>query len=196
MVRVMFFALLIANNFCFAQQEIYIQPGLLKASGTIGASDVLSNIDKNYYLTGFTEYFTTNKVSVRGDVFFMIPISNAQIVVGDEPLMRGGMRTFFGAFYHFTKGNLDCNFGFQPGLSVLDVRNVTPLNESGYSRITSPGFNLQTGVTFYVWKYFHFYAQLNYVKSNLFGADKFAHNADELIFSGGLGFQIQTSRKK
>lgn len=196
MVRIIFLFCLILAQPLLAQQEIYIQPGLLKSSATIGAGDVLSNPDKTFYITGFAEYFSSEKVSLRGDTYFMIPISDEQIVMGDEPLMRGGMRSFFGAFYHFAKGNLDYNVGFQPGLSILDVRNSTPLNESFYSRIASPGFNLQTGLTFYVWKYFHFYAQLSYVKSNLFGVDKFEHNADELIFSGGLGFQIQTTRKK
>lgn len=176
-------------------QESYIQPGLLKSSATISIGDMLANTDQNYYISGFAEYHLTKNISLRGDIYFMMPVSEDQINFYSAPLMKDGVRSFFGAFYHFNRGNFDYNIGFQPGLNVLNVRNNAPLNESLYSRIASPGFNIQTGVTYYVWKYFNFFAEVNYVRANLFGVNHFANNADEIIFSAGLGFQIQTRTK-
>ena len=57
-----------------------------------------------------------------------------------------------------------------------------------------PSFSVSVGTSFYVWKYFNFYANLAYVNSNLKAVSGGPFKTDELIFSAGLGFQIQTRK--
>jgi hypothetical protein len=55
---------------------------------------------------------------------------------------------------------------------------------------------VKSGVSYYVWKYFHFFADLTYVNSTLRGTSFGSHKMDELILSAGLGFQINVKKSK
>ena len=57
-----------------------------------------------------------------------------------------------------------------------------------------PSFALTAGTSFYVWKYFHFFANLSYVNSTAHGINGGSMRADELIFSAGLGFNLNTKK--
>lgn len=200
MVRdLVFITLLSIPVVCSAQMEDYIQPGLLKASATITPTDMLASTESNYYISGFAEYHLEKKLSFRGEAFFFVD-GNAE-----DPFIDNGLRTYFGAFYHLNKSNFDYSIGAGPGLSVMTVSNVQvsstgDINPNPRTTFAIPTFVLQTGVSYYVWKYFHFFANVTYMRTPLTGVavNSFSHpmnNLDELMFSAGLGFQIQTKRK-
>jgi hypothetical protein len=175
------FALML--TFCaFGQDEQYIRPGMIKASATIAPSLMLNRSVQNIYINGFLAYQLDKKLSLRGESYFLI--NNAASKATDV-VMNGAMHTYFGAFYHETKGNWDNYLGFQPGLSLIQT-----VHQSGLS--ACPSFSFKMGTAFYVWKYFHFFAELSYTNTTLRAVPSGRYRADELILSAGLGFQINT----
>lgn len=194
MVRNIFFVLILSTGFIHAQNESYIQPGLLSATATLGPSKMLARNSSNYYLSGFAEYFIEKNLSLRGDIFLYASSDN------DVPFISEAARSFFGLSYHLNKNNFDVHFGFQPGITYMKRnpysdgnQTFAPVEEDGQ---LMPSFTLSCGATYYVWKYFNFFVNLNYVRSELHGTRSGSFNTDELIFSAGLGFQIQTRRAK
>lgn len=165
-------------------QDVYIQPGLLAASITYSPSTLLNHAESNFYATGFAEYFLDEKFSLRSDTYLFLNSQN------DDALIKDGVRSYFGIAYHVNKGNWDGHIGFQPGITYMN-RTVSTMQSS-----VIPSSALRIGTTYYVWKYFHFFANLTYVKSKLPVYQRGTLKTDELIFSAGLGFQIQTKKQR
>jgi hypothetical protein len=166
-------------------QDSYIQPGLLKASASIAPSKMLNRSVDNIYLSGFLEYHLDKKLSLRGDTYWFVDGQAAKVT--DETL-SGASRTYFGVFYHLNKNNWDNYLGMQSGISLLRFSAISPKVS------VSPSFALTAGTSFFVWKYFHFFANLTYVNSSARGIQGGSRRADELILSAGLGFQINTKK--
>jgi hypothetical protein len=181
MVRLFILAILILMGSVAYNQDSYIQPGLLKASATIAPSKMLNRSVDNIYLSGFLEYHLDKKLSLRGDTYWYVDGQAAKVT--DETL-SGASRTYFGMFYHANKKNWDNYLGFQSGISLLKFSAISA------KLSISPSFALTAGTTFYVWKYFHFFANLTYVNSTAHGIPGGSRRADELIVSAGLGFQV------
>lgn len=164
-------------------QENYIQSGILKASATISPSRMLNRPVNNIYISGFLEYHLDKKLSLRGDNYFFIDGEAEKVT---DETFSGASRTYFGLFYHFNKSNWDSYLGAQPGLSLLRFSAIS----SGIS--FSPSFAMTAGTTYYIWDYFHFFANLTYVNSTVRQVQGGSRKADELILSAGLGFQLPT----
>ena len=168
-----------------AQEEMYIRPGLLKASATIAPGKMLNRTVNTIYLSGFLEYHTDKHISLRGDTYWYIDGADQKAT---DVLLRSASRTYFGAFYHWNLKNWDNYVGFQPGISLLRFSAISPKIS------VCPSFAVTAGSTFYVWKYFHFFANLTYVNSKAYGLNGGSLRADELIFSAGLGFNVNTKK--
>lgn len=166
-----------------AQEELYIQPGLLAASITYAPSGMLNHNQSNFYANGFAEYFLDKRFSFRGDTYIFLNSQN------EDALINDGIRSYFGLSYHLNKGNWDGNVGFQSGITYMNTQVTTTRAQ------IQPSAALRIGTTYYVWKYFHFFANLTYTKSKLLIHQRGNLKTDELIFSAGLGFQIQTRKR-
>ncbi|MFM7668487.1 MAG: hypothetical protein ACKO7D_09930 [Bacteroidota bacterium] len=168
--------------------QSYFGSGLIKASATIAPGRMIQNHANSINLSGFLEYVVDKNYSFRGDVIQFIDAgysSNTLI----EPTFQN--RLFFGAFRHFGRTNLKFYAGLQMGTTI------TTYNQSfltGNRTHVAPSFAMKSGVSYYVWKYFHFFADLTYVNSTLRGTSFGSHRMDELVFSAGLGFQINVKK--
>ena len=178
--RILCVLLISIGNYTSAQDQ-YIQPGLLGASITYSPSTMLNHAQSNFYVTGFAEYMLDEHFSFRSDIYLFLNSQN------EKSLIRDGARSYFGIAYHLNKGNWDGSIGFQPGLTVM--------NQTLIETRIEPSAALRIGTTYYIWKYFHFFANLTYTRSKLMTPMGGSVGADELIFSAGLGFQIQTKKK-
>jgi hypothetical protein len=172
------------------EEPTYFRPGLLKASATISPGRMLQNKANSIYISGFLEYVLDRKYSLRGDVFQFVDARYS-----DETLLEPNFmnRLYFGAFRHFGKKNLKFYSGVQAGMTFMQYYHSF---SQGRKFSVEPSFALKAGTTFYVWKYFHFFADLTYVNSTTRGLIFGSQKMDELIFSAGLGFQIQTRKKQ
>jgi hypothetical protein len=202
MVKIVLFSLFVFFYFMSFSQELqgydpnkktepnYVSQGLLKASATISPGKMIQNGSSTINLSGFLEYFIDNKFSLRGDVYQFIDDQNSTITSINPSFQN---RLFFGAFYNYGKGNIRWYNGFQMGLTTTNYlfNSIT----GDYKWSLAPSTSFKTGVSYYVWKYFHFFADVTYLNSTLRGASFGSQRMDEIIFSGGLGFQIQTKKQ-
>jgi hypothetical protein len=168
-------------HFNLTGQECYSPTkGTVKASATISPSVMLNRNQQNIYLSGFLEGFLDEKISLRGDALWYIDGMGNQ-----SPYYRRNSSILFGGFVHISKKNWDTSLGFQPGLQ-LSTRIESGEN---YTRF-SPVLSFQWGNALYVWKYFHFFMNVQYIQVTLRGGGVGSMRSDELLLSAGLGFQL------
>ena len=167
----------------------YFQPGLLKASATISPGRMFQNDANTINLSGFLEYVLDKNYSLRGDVIQFIDAN-----FGANSMIRPEFqnRLFIGVFRHIGKGNFKWYNGIQAGTTITNYKNNFTLESKTH---VAPSFGLKTGAAYYVWNYFHFFADLTYLNSTLRGTNFGSKRMDELLFSAGLGFQIQTKKQ-
>lgn len=173
--------------------QSYIQPGMIEGSATFSPAIMLNRESSNFYLSTFAAYTIERNISVRSDSYFFLSSAD------EDPFMSKAIRSYIGVFYHFrpnNETNWDKYIGFQPGITYMkrDYGGIYSIFEQEEKGKLTPSFALTVGTSFYVWDYFNFFANISYVNSKLrqdYGAP---FNSDELIFSAGLGFQIQTRK--
>lgn len=171
-------------------EPTYVSKGLLKASATISPGKMIQNGSNTINLSGFLEYFVDNRFSLRGDVYQFIDDQNSP-TTSINPSFQN--RLFFGAYYNYGKGNIGWYNGFQMGLTTTNYL-FNSMN-GDYKWSFAPSTSFKTGISYYIWKYFHFFADVTYINSTLRGASFGSQRMDEIIFSGGLGFHIQTIKQ-
>lgn len=173
----------------FGQSEVYVRPGLLNAGLTITPSTMLNRNENNIYLSGHLEGRLDDRLSIRGETFYYIDGKN------EIPYFNFNTRTFLGVLYHMNKGNFDSHVGFMPGMSVMQINgDYNHSNELPYRVV--PSFAANVGVTYYVWKFFNFFANVTYVHSTANHVTVGNGRADELMVSAGLGLNVNTIKAK
>ncbi len=178
---------LVCTSFIFSQTKVNNYP-LLNFSGTISPGKFTSQKSTAIHLNGFLEYTLDRKYSVRGDVYKFIQgaASSSNLVL---PYQMNQL--YAGAFRSFGKDNWRQYIGFQPGITVsrdlLSSYNKPQIN---------PSFSLKVGSSFSFYKYFNFFLDLSFNKTQLRGLHSGPNNLNEFLLSGGLGFQIPRKIKK
>ena len=177
---------LVAQTTKNSSYDNYFRPGLIKASATITPGRMLQNKANSIYLNGFLEYVVDENYSFRGEIFQFIDAKYSVTSSFTNPNYMN--RIYFGGFRHFGKNNFKIATGAQMGVLMADY------DYSAFERqfYVAPSFALKVGADYYVWDYFHFFANLTYANSNIKGTQTGKHKMDELLFSAGLGFQINT----
>lgn len=189
MVRIMICVFVCAVSSAFGQREKYVRPGLLNAGMTITPSTMLNRNENNIYLSGHLEGRLDKHLSIRGETFYYIDGKN------EIPYFNFNSRTFLGVLYHLNKGNLDSHIGFMPGLSVMQLNGDYKQGGELSTRVV-PTFAANIGVTYYVWKFFNFFANVTYVHSTAHQVIRTDGRSDELMISAGLGLNVNTIKAK
>jgi hypothetical protein len=174
----------------FFSQEI-IGPGLIKATASISPGRMVSQPMRNIYVSGFAEVHTSRKLSLRGDALWYVD-SQGNLVSNTWRYARN-LSVYFGAFYHFNKNNWDAHIGFQPGVAVVvPSGNVqaTPFVKA------CPSSAFHVGTTYYVWKYFNFFADVAYTHTYYRGLNTGSVYLGEVLFTAGLGFNINVLQSR
>lgn len=183
MVRIALFFTCIISFTSFGQEQ-YFRPGTLKGSATIAPSIMLNRDVQNIYLNGFIDYQLDKNFSLRGETFFYVKSAASAT---NDVVFNNAINTYFGAFYHRGIGNWDNYAGFEPGVAAVKIPTRSKVS-------ICPTFALKIGTAYYVWKYFHFFADLTYTNLSIRGDLNGSLRSDELIISAGLGFQINTHK--
>lgn len=176
---------LLASNAVFSQEDSYVRSGLISTSLTISPSTMLNRSDNNYYLTGFLEGRVDKHLSFRGETHYFMDGEK------EIPYFKKAARTYFGIQYHMPVKNFDPYIGFMPGVSLLQL-NADRIGGEQQGIKATPSVSLNIGASYYIWKYFHFFLNMSYVKSTAYGFTQTSGKSDELIFSAGLGLNINT----
>ncbi|MEN9400486.1 MAG: hypothetical protein RL632_1589 [Bacteroidota bacterium] len=168
-----------------------IGAGLIKTTGSITPGRMVGQPMRNVYFSGFAEVYTHKKVSFRGDALWYV---DGQSKAAQESWRYArNLSVYFGAFYHFNKNNWDMHLGFQPGMAVVVPSGSVQVNPLAKA---CPSAAFHVGSTFFVWKYFNFYADVAYTHTYYRGLNTGSVYLGEVLFTAGLGFNINVLQTK
>jgi len=185
-VRLAFMVLMLCVGFAYGQSDsAIVRKGLLSAAGSFAFGTMPENNISNAYLTGNIEYYTDQKISVRGDLYYFL-----NSLTQNSPLKKNDA-LYYGAFYHFSHSHFDPNIGLEPGISY------TQMMVDGNPDVATicPFFSAVAGFNFFGEKWFHIQVNVRYtVGEHLTVADE--TNISEVSFNFGLGFNLNVLAKK
>ena len=163
--------------------------GLLKSDLSYAQSYMLHYSNQNVYLCGVLEYFTSDKLSIRGDCFWYLDSRQT-----DKRFKQNAL-VLFGVMYNFPFGKSNFYVGLQPGFSFTTPNDLQN-NEVRYTTSFLPALCISTGYTLFFSKFCSFNLGVKYLSSRYRGTPNASINLDEFLISGGLGFQLQTKKHK
>lgn len=168
----------------YAQQNEFVLSSLLKANLSFAQSFMLQQPNQNVYLNGHLEYFSSPKISFRGDAFWYIDSRQ------NSPIFNQNYLIQFGAIYHKQLTINDFYIGLQPGFSL--TMPYTSENQQNKSVLRlMPNLNILAGYTLFFSKYCNFNIGINYIFSRYRGTKNGSLKLDELMITGGLGFHLK-----
>lgn len=178
-----------ATLVCPAQEQTpYIGGGLLRGSAAISPGFLLNAPVTNIYVNGKVEYFVEERISFRGEGFWYVDSQQ-----DDSPIARNSQLAF-GPFYHWVHGRLDLALGMEAGISLAQPAiPVIATYDPDLLRVL-PNVAACAGLTFAVWDYFHFFLDARYVHARYTGSNAGTIPLDEVIVSGGLGWQLRLKK--
>jgi hypothetical protein len=185
-VKFILFLLILGSGTQAQNDNSFSTKGLLKATTTISPGFMLNQQRTNIYLNGELEYFPEEKISIRGDGFWYLGSQQ------NPDLLKQNSSVYWGALYHFRKNRADYFIGFQPGLSLTQPVVDEKYYYSDYGIQVCPQMSVLAGFTYYVGRYFNFFANTRYVKS-AYRNNRYI-GLDELRISAGLGFNIHLKK--
>ena len=188
--RILIFMCLISLN-GMAQQEMYVRSGLIRSTLTYSPSFMLNNETTNYYVTGLLEGYLNKNLSIRSEAHYLVGGKSPN----SSPYFDNSIRASLGIQLHKPINNFDSYLGFMPSFSVSQVKRELDVNGKHPFHF-EPSFALKAGVTYYVWKFFNFFAEATYYNTTILGMDRINGRADELMISAGLGFNINSKKAK
>lgn len=160
-------------------------------SATISPGKMVKNGLSTVYINGFLELKDKSLFSYRGDVYQLISFTNHPKSTINPIFLN---RLLSGLFSHYIKKNMDVYVGIQGGMSFCYF-NDNPLT-GNYKWSYSPTLSIKTGVRLYIWKYANFYFESAYFQNYINNASFGSANMNEVVFSGGLGFQIERQKRR
>lgn len=185
------FALFILVSVCgniFSQEENkqYIHKNLSRTTLTFSTGYFPKNKVSSVYLTGNVEYYTNNKISVRGDGYYFVN-NLSESVLSSEYIPNQNHGLFFGALYHFkNNSHFDPYLGLQPGIAISQSKN----NFQTSSVTANPLFSSVLGFNYYAKKYAHLFINARYVSGKHLSDARTPMSLNEIRFEFGLGFNL------
>lgn len=164
-----------------AQIVNYASTGLIRASATFAPAYQFRQQSLVYYINGNADYFFQDWVSLKTDLYFLNSQPNAVV-----PFQYNN-QILFGTALHYNYGHLDSYFSVQTGIAIVKLRDQL---STVYVNTAEPIISTGLGLNFYAAKYFHIYAEANFVHGNYHGLPEGNQPLDEVRIKAGLGFNF------
>lgn len=191
-MRPLFFAAcLLCVNHLSAQKNdnpFELRKGALRSSGAISPGLMKNGDGVNIYLHGNFDFFLSEHFSLRGDGFYYVTTTG-----GFNTFVKNH-QLFSGFSFHGKPQGFSPYAGMLMGLSFTQLNNpgiVYDPDVMGVCPVASP----HAGFNFYGEKYFHIFAEARYVVGRHFPEHRSPVSLNELRFSFGLGWNINTMKK-
>jgi len=165
----------------------FVQRGLLSADASLGPGVMLGHSLSNSYVTGGLELFLEDRVSFRGYAAWFIDRED------EAAILSQNSRLSWGPYFHLVRQNVDLALGFEPGLSLTRLAIRSDTLDTPDPKVL-PNMSISGSATLYVSRHFHFFANVRYVYARYPGTPTGPIGLDELVFTGGLGWQMQIFR--
>jgi hypothetical protein len=191
------------SSFVSAQQEDgqFIHKHLLRADASIVKGYMLKEDFQSVLLNGNLEYYTDNKISIRGDANYML----GSIGLSSDSIgLNNNISVLLGASYHFhTKGHFDPYFIFQPGIAYTSSYkdfNGGFVNEAEhkkqYSGSLSPLATAGLGFNYYFQRFAHLFLETRYIYGQHLSNAPDPISLQEVCITFGLGFNLFIIKEK
>ena len=186
--RICIFLLLVKISLAQDNAKPFIHKNLTRATITFGTGYMPQSNLTNLYLCSDLEYYTGDKISLRGENFiFLNSLKKERQILINNGILVGPM-------YHFrTSSYLDPFVGLLTGLSITQTqeRSIMVPNyfiRSGYG--FNPLFSPLVGFNYYATRYFHLFINGRWVGGTHLSRTNKPLILNEFRFSFGLGFNI------
>lgn len=195
--KICIFSIVVFSSAGFAQQEDgqYIHQQLTRADASIVAGYMFKENINNVYVKGNLEYYLDNKVSIRGDVNWLMGSTG---LTSDSMGFKDNHSLMIGTVYHFhTKNHFDPYFIIQPGLAYTSsykevVSTIPDKNTKNvyYKGVMSPLASAGIGFNYYFQRFAHLFIETRYVYGNHLSEAPKPLSLQELRVTFGLGFNL------
>ena len=191
MVRLLFNIQLLLLTLCVSvataqenkTEQAFQRKGLFRTTLTFATGYMPKNNLNNLYLTGNIEYYTSTRISLRGDGMYFFNSMN------QDKTLKLNHSIYSGAAYHFGEGQFDPFVGLQTGLAYTQC-GITQQGMSERSKSFNPLISPIAGFNYYAQKWFHLFINLRYSQGKLLSDDAILP-LNEWNVSFGLGFNIR-----
>jgi hypothetical protein len=176
---ILFTAAMVTGVYCRAQVlENGQRAGLIQATASLYPSWMLNHDVRNNYIGGHFAYYFEDNYSFRGEALVYIDAQGENKVINDHVQLQVG----FGR--HFPIKRFDPFVYGQMGLAAIQLQGTS-------QRYFQPVIGLTAGAHYNVSRFFYFFAETSYMHMpNPARTGKL----DQLMVSGGLGFQFPTRK--
>lgn len=171
-------------NPLLAQSNTIICTGLLRSQLTLSPGFRFKSKESSFYAHGTAEYYLEKNTSVAGEAYLglgTIATKTSTFTINHSVL--------FGVIKHLVFENHDLSFGFQPGVSYVQL-NDDGTNISRSKGGIAPVISGALGYNYFISRYFHFFMQGRI----LIGQHNYNQktNLTEFRLSAGLGFNFNS----
>lgn len=174
------------NIFSQEENKQYIHKNLSRTTLTFSTGYFPKNKVSSVYLTGNVEYYTNNKISVRGDGYYFVN-NLSESILSNEFIPNQNDGLFFGALYHFkSNSHFDPYLGLQPAIAISQSKNNMQIS----SITVNPLFSSVLGFNYYAKKYAHLFINARYVSGKHLSEASSPMSLNEIRFEFGLGFNL------
>lgn len=196
---------LLFSSFVYSQIESqqYIHKYLVRVDGSIVPGFMFKDNLSNVYLNGNGEYYLDNKVSMRGDINYMVGSTGLS---NDSIGLKNNHSIMVGPVFHFhTNGHFDPYFIIQPGIAytssfrqtymgnvINDANKIT----TSYKGVLSPLGSLGFGFNYYFQRFAHLFFETRYFYGNHLSDAPSTISLQELRVTFGLGFNLFVHKDK
>ena len=193
----------VGASFSQEEKKQFIHKGILRAQATISPGIMLKENVSTISIHGNLEYYVADNVSIRGDGYYGLKISEPnwdKVTFGGAfPFMYSNHSVFAGASYHFkTKNHFDPYLCLEPGMSLsqsvigIGTTDGYLYSNTSINPLISPAF----GFNFYFQRVFHLFAEARYISGKHLSDDATPSSLNELRFSLGLGWNLNLIKQK
>ncbi len=169
-----------------------INKGLIRSQAIISFGQLLNIKETSMFIHGNIEYHTSEKFSIRSDLFYYIESDDDNSLKMNHQFFEGG------SFHIKTKNNFDPYIGFQPGLALTETKTsliANDVNSPVSSKAVNPLISAVIGFNLYATKFFHLFADARYIYGNHLSNSP-PVSLNEVRVSFGLGINTNVLFRK
>ena len=163
----------------------YVDRGLIRLQGNLGASKSPQGGPTNMYLTGDIDYYVSPGISVRGAMYLFLG------GFGEEVSFKDRHQGYLGASFHIPTGRqIDPYVGIQPGYAICRMApNYVEPNPAYSTYSIVPMIGVHTGFNYYASRFFNLFAHIQYNHGTAYIPGG-AVAMDEVALTFGLGYML------
>jgi hypothetical protein len=194
MKKLVFFLPFLIGLSLFGQKKEGIHKGLISVQGTLAVGFDINKTtpEQRFYIYGESEYLISDHIGINGSAWGNLGSSERRFQAFGSTKKQEDVyvhSALAGPVFHaFVNQPLDLYVGVQPGFSFIHGKYITPVDGTAIDFQVSPTASVHGGIALYA-SFFHLFAQVRYVRTQLFSLHNQVRLNDVRVCIG-LGFNF------